>query len=49
MGKITRFVKQLNFRIKMRKVLQESSREELDILLDETKKEIERRNTRKKK
>lgn len=49
MSKLSRFVKETTFRIRMRKTLQEASREELSIVLDETKKEIERRNKRKAK
>lgn len=41
---LKRMMKELSFRIKIRKTLQEASREELDITREETIKEIDRRN-----
>lgn len=40
-------IKELAYRMKLRKILGEASREELQITLEETKKEIEKRNKRK--
>ena len=37
-------VKELAYRLKLRKILGQASREELTITIEETKKEIERRN-----
>lgn len=39
-------IKELAYRMKLRKILKEASREELYITLEETRAEIERRNAK---
>lgn len=40
-------IKETIYRMKLRKILVEASREELQITLEETRREIERRNKKK--
>lgn len=46
-GRIKKVVNETKYRMKLRSALQESTREQLQITLEEVKKEIERRNRKK--
>ena len=47
MGKLRRSISQLAYRMKLRKALQESSIEQLEISKEEINRELERRNKKK--
>lgn len=47
MGKITRKLRQIAYVMKVRKAAQECTNEQLELTLEEIKKEIDRRNKKK--